>query len=415
MPDQSEKPPPIDITDGPAPLHHLDPVPLTSPRCRTNQKNLRPGLQSKMLAKVVTLTLMCTIAGTLGDLNANMLTDAFLSYLDQSTVSTKDSSASQVQLYDFSRLVNSALQLDEDKSVNAELLNKVSFFAKAIYTQATKDSEKLQLELEQLKIKLSPYSEEVTKLLSKNTKDLAITLNPYTEELQTEVEKIMLEFIKKLKNINLDLISDSTKVPLVLYSQTLDAKMAECLNALRNAVGTCTERVKEKIDLQVLALYESLSPFAEDMQDALRKEMENLNFSMKKTVFLIENKILESLVLLEKQITLCTSLLKEKNSLFFGNVRKSLALCLFDMSQKIKAFKAVVTLYRNALTKSVVLRVDNMKNKLGGSAAVSLQDQKDYLEKNIFDKISDLLNSTLLTTEESEEEESEEKVQLLVP
>ncbi|KAM3921401.1 uncharacterized protein RB166_010774 [Leptodactylus fuscus] len=316
--------------------------------------------------------------------------------------STKDSSIEQGLVSDISKLVN-ALTLDEDKSVDAELLNKVSFFAKAIYEQATKESEKLQFEMEQLKIKLTPYSEEVTTLFRRTTEEMQITLNPYSMELQTEVEKITLEFIKKLKNINLDLNSflydESVKVPLVLYAQQLEAKLAECLYALRKVVGTCTEKVKEKIDLQVLALYQGLSPFVKDMQDPLRKQMENLNFLMKRSVALIESKILETTTILEKDLTLCTSLLKEKDSLLFGNVRKTLALCLFDMSQKINVYKAVVTTYRETLTKSVVLRIENMKNKLEASAMASLPDpKKDYLEKSILDKISDLLNNTLLTT-----------------
>ncbi|XP_075695914.1 uncharacterized protein LOC142662000 [Rhinoderma darwinii] len=357
-----------------------------------------------MLAKVVTITLMCTITGALCAVNTKMLTEAILSYLNQPSSSTKDSSISQTQVSDFSRLLNSALVVDNEKGVNAELLNKVSFFAKNIYAQAKIDSENIQLDFEQLKVKLSPYSEEVTKQLSKTTKELEIALNPYAEELQTKLQNSMLEFIKKLKSINLDLNSDlrenadSMKVPLVLYSQKLEVKMAECFDALRNAIGTYTEKVKEKIDLQVLALYQSLSPFAGDMQDTLRKHMENLNFLMKKSVILIESKILETTAMLEKQITFYTNLLKEKNSLFLRNASKTLALCLFDMSQKIKVFKDLVTPYGEDLTKAVVLSVENMKDKLGGSAALSLQEQKSFLEKNIFDKISDLLNNTSLDT-----------------
>ncbi|XP_056399282.1 apolipoprotein A-IV-like isoform X2 [Hyla sarda] len=328
-----------------------------------------------------------------------MLADAFLTYFDQPSSSTKDSSTSQVQVSDFSSLLNNALRLD-DKSVNEELLNKVSFFAKAIYEQATKDTEKLQLEFEELTIKLSPYSEEVTKLFSKTTSEMEITLTPYAKELQSQVESITVEFVKKLRSINFDLNSDSAsmKVALALYSQILEAKMAECLNALRNLIQTCTEKVKEKIDLQVVSLYQSLSPFAEGMQDTLRKHMETLSFLMKKNVMLIGSKILETTAMLEKQVILCSSLLKEKNSLLFGNVRRTLALCLFDISQKINVFKDLVTPYREALTKSVLLRLENIKKQLGGTVAVSLQDKKDYLEKNLFDKITDLLNSTLLTT-----------------
>lgn len=355
-----------------------------------------------MLAKVVTITLMCIIAGAVDNVNTNMLAESILSSFNLPSSSTKDSSTLEVQVSALNSLLN-ALRSD-DSSINAELLNKVSFFAKAIFAQATKDSEKLQLELEQLKIKVFPYSEEVTKLFSKTTEELETTLNPYTEELQTQIEKITLDFIKKLKSISLDLNSDMRKnaaimkIPLVLYSQKLEGQLADCLNALRNVVGTCTEKVKEKIDLQVLALYQSLSPFAEGMQDTLRKHMENLNFLMKKSVILVESKILDTTAILEQQITVCTSLLKEKDSVYFGNVRESLEFCLFDMSQKINMFKEMVTPYKAALTKSVVLRIENMKSKLGGSAAVSLEDQKDYLEKNLFDKISDLLNSTFLTT-----------------
>ncbi|XP_069804573.1 apolipoprotein A-IV-like [Dendropsophus ebraccatus] len=353
-----------------------------------------------MLVEVVTITIMCSIAGAIGNVDNKMLADAFLYYLDEPcSRSTKDSSIPQLPVSDFSNLLNSALTLDE-KNINAELLNKVSFFAKAIYEQATKDSEKLQLEFEQLKLKLSPYSEEVTRLFSKTTSDLQITLNPYVTELQNQLETITLDFVKKLKSINLDLYSSSASmtVALVAFSQKLEAKMDECLNALRNVIATCTGKVKEKIELQVAALYQSLTPLVEDLQDPLRKHMENLSFLMKKSVMLIESKILENTAMLEKQITVCTSLLKEKSSLILGNVRKTLTLCLFDISQKITVFKDLVTPYRETLIKSVVLRLENIQDQLGGAASVSLQDKKNYLEKNLFDKISDLLNSTILTT-----------------
>ncbi|XP_071969549.1 uncharacterized protein [Engystomops pustulosus] len=300
-----------------------------------------------MLAKVLAITLVCTIAGVLGDVASNVLVDAILSYFDQSTLSTKDSTTSQVQVSDLSSVSN-ALALDGVKSLNADLLNKVSFFAKDIYEQVTQDSEKLQLELEQLKVKLLPYSEEVTRLLSRTTEELRITLNPYAEELQTQVQTITLDFVKKLESLNLDLtsgaLSNSMMVSLVMYSQKLEAKMAESFNALKKVIGTCTEEVKKKIDLQVLSLYQSLSPLVGDMQSPLKKNLENLNYVMKKSVFLIERA------------------------------------------------------YGEAIIKSVVSRVENLQNLLDASAALSLTDQKDYIEKNIYDKINELLNSTLLTT-----------------
>ncbi|XP_069597761.1 apolipoprotein A-IV-like [Ranitomeya imitator] len=347
-----------------------------------------------MLAKVVTFTLISIITGSLVDDNTKLLDDALLSYLSLLSGSTKDSSSSQVSLSDFSSLLDSTLTLgEEEKSVYAQLLNKVSFFAKTVYEQATKDSEKLQLELEQLKIKLIPYSKEVTKLLSKTTEELEITLNPYADELQTQVEKITLEFIKKLKSFSLDL-----KLPLVLYFQTLDVRMAECLNALRSAVATCTEKVKETIDLQVAALYQSLSPFAEEMQDALRKQLGNLNFSMKKSVILIGSKILENTSMLEKEMSLCISQIKEKKGSLYRNVRYTVTSCLVDLSQKIKMFNSVMTPFGETLTKSVVFRIENIQNLLQGSAAVNLQNKKDILEKSIFDTISNFINnSTLLT------------------
>ncbi|KAG8569302.1 hypothetical protein GDO81_014355 [Engystomops pustulosus] len=354
-----------------------------------------------MLAKVLAITLVCTIAGVLGDVASNILVDAILSYFDQSTLSTKDSTTSQVQVSDLSSVSN-ALALDGVKSLNADLLNKVSFFAKDIYEQVTQDSEKLQLELEQLKVKLLPYSEEVTRLLSRTTEELRITLNPYAEELQTQVETITLDFVKKLESINLDLtsgaLSNSMMVSLVMYSQKLEAKTAECFIALKKVIGTCTEEVKKKIDLQVLSLYQSLSPLAGDMQSPLKKNLENLNYLMKKSVFLIEREILDTTATLEKQISLCATLLKEKNSLFFRNVRKTIALCLFNMNQKINGLKAIIAPYGEAIIKSVVSRVENLQNLLDASVAVSLIDQKDYLEKNIYDKINELLNSTLMTT-----------------
>ncbi|XP_073513198.1 uncharacterized protein [Phyllobates terribilis] len=343
-----------------------------------------------MLAKVVIITLISTIAGSLVDDNTKILDDAFLSYLDLLRGSTKDSGSSPGSLADFSSLFD-ALTLGEDKSVYAQLLNKVSFFAKNLYEQATKDSEKLQLELEQLKIKLIPYSEEVTKLLSKTTEELEITLNPYAGELQTQVEKITLEFIKKLKSFSLDF-----KMPLVLYFQTLDVRMAECLNALRSAVVTCTEKVKEKIDLQVVALYRSLSPFADEMQDALRKQLENLNFSMKKSVISIGSKILEDAAMLEKQMNLCISQLKEKKGSLYRSIRYTVTSCLVEMSQKIKVFNSVMTPFGDTLTKSVVLSIENIQNVLQGSAAVNLQNKKDILEKSIFEKISNLINNSTL-------------------
>ncbi|XP_066465458.1 apolipoprotein A-IV-like [Eleutherodactylus coqui] len=341
--------------------------------------------------------------GALANVDSKILSDASSYFFEQPKSSTKDSSSSLIQLPDTSSLLNSDLQLEDGKSVTAELLNKISFFTKNIYALAASNPEKLRYDLEQLQVQLSPYSEEVTKLLSKTTEDLALTLNPYTEQLQGQLEKITLAFIKELESINLGLDGDMRvnagimKLPLTLYSQKLEAKVSECLNALRNAVTTCTSKVKETIDLQVLALYQSLSPFSDNLQGTLRKHMENLNFMMKKSVTVIESKIVETTATLEKQLTLCTTLLKEKNSLFFSNVRKALTLCLYDMSQKIKVYKDVVTPYKDALAKSVVLRVESIRNMLDGSAAISLQDQKDFLEKKIFDKISDLLNGSFLT------------------
>ncbi|KAM4015430.1 uncharacterized protein ACNLHF_002098 [Anomaloglossus baeobatrachus] len=332
-------------------------------------------------------------AGTLVNDNTKILDDAFLSYLDLLSGSTKDSSSalssSSLLEYVSPEATVSTLALTEEKSVYAQLLNKVSFFAKNMYEQATQETENLQLDLEKLKIKLIPYSEEVTKLLSKTTEDLQITLNPCAAELQTQVETITLNFIKNLKSFSLDL-----KMPLVLYFQTLDVRMSECLDTLRKAVVTCTEKVKEEIDLHLVALYQSLSPFVEEMQDALRKQLENLNFSMKKSVILIGSKILENATMLEKQMNLCISQLKEKRGPLYRNVKYTVTSCLVDISQKIKVFNSMMTPFGDSLTKSFVLSIENIQSLFQGSAAVNLQNKKDILEKSIFDKISNLFKNT---------------------
>ncbi|XP_063799357.1 apolipoprotein A-IV-like [Pseudophryne corroboree] len=361
---------------------------------------------SEMLVKAITITLVVfTIAGSLAEVTDSKLADAALNYLSLESSSTKGSLL-KIQLLDLTKKLSALI--DNLNSVNVEdLQNKVTVFVKLIQAQMTPDLVKLQLEVqkdsEQLRTKLSPYSDAVNKQLSKTTAALTGIFTFFDEELQALLQKSNLAVSEMMKNIALDLDIETRANPgnmqlsLASYSQRLEITITETLKELSESLLTSTEKVNEKIDQQVLTLYQSLSPFADDMQDNLRKQTENMKFQIKKNVSQMVSKILNNTALLKKQMSLYTVILKEESNLEFGYAKKTLDRFMTNMSLKVVEFKAMATTYRDILKEALVKSVADLKQKLINDA-VSEQDQMnlEILEKDFLDKISKFINGTLL-------------------
>ncbi|XP_077313090.1 uncharacterized protein LOC143933869 [Lithobates pipiens] len=351
-----------------------------------------------MLVKMIAVTLVFAITGSKAEATSKNLASAFLDYAAKVITATKNSAL----VSDFSNQVSDLLEKNM-KSLDKEKLQKAVFtFADSINKQLTYDKAQQPMldELEQLRTTLSASTLEVNRLFSMISEELLFKLSLYFENLQAKVEKHTLAVSQKLESITVDLNTqlitniDSMQMSLALNLQNLEGAILENIEEVRVNVNVYNDRVSEKLRQQSLVLIKRLSPYAADMQESLTKQFKLMCFQIKKLVDEMQTNIFVTASQLKEQVSFFKSSLLGKTYLDISNVKKTTNTCLSDMSEKITLFKETVLLYGETLKKTLIEGLENIKKETG---LYDVQDSTKILNKNIQEKILNLINSTLLS------------------
>ncbi|KAM5132665.1 uncharacterized protein ACMZJ9_019439 [Mantella aurantiaca] len=358
----------------------------------------------KMLVKMIAVALVFTIAGSKAEVTNKKLASAFLDYTTQVSNANKNG-ASVLSLSDISKQVSDLLEKNM-KNIDIEnLQRKVSIFANSINKLMINDKAQQPMldELERLRTTLSAPALEVNSLFSTFSKELLVKLTLYCEDLQAKVDKNALAVIEKLESINLDLDNTrlitntySMRLSLALNLQNLESTILENLEEVRANIKVYSEKVSEKLGQQSLMLINSLTSYGDDLLENLRNIFEATSFQIKKVVDQMQTTTFVKASQLKEQVSFFKSSLLGKTYLDVSNVKKTTYICLSDMNQKILLLKDTVALYGEALKKTLVEGLEDMKRM---KALYSVQDSTKTLDKNIQEKMISFINSTLFMSD----------------
>ncbi|XP_027511449.1 apolipoprotein A-V isoform X1 [Corapipo altera] len=318
-----------------------------------------PAQQTMLLKAVLLLSLLAAFPVS----PAQAGKGSFWEYLSQLTGDKDSLERSHGKLgKDITNLKES---IQDGVSYMGDFLGKLSPLPRGPQPQLSQDSDSLRKvirrELESLRVKLSPYVDEVHHQVGKHLDDLRHQLQPFTEELLDEVSLRARDLRRHLlpsREVTAQLLEGAGE--LQRFMAHYADKIAFHTDQVKDILHPYADRLATEIHRNVQELHRSVAPHARATPEQLNQHIQELSAKLTRNARDLHQQIQRNLEQLKAKLSLYPESLGEHPAPP-GRYREALAR---EVQRRVEEFRRDTYVQIQAFTRALDQETEEMRLKL---------------------------------------------------
>ncbi|XP_070823416.1 apolipoprotein A-I-like [Chaetodon trifascialis] len=203
-----------------------------------------------------------------------VLTDAFWDYIAKAT-QTADDTLKMIRKSQFGQEVNARLTESADMAsryaitIQEQLPPAAQDMITKVTTEADVLRERMTQELNTVRYKLEPYSEDLKAQIQQRVEQLKQELAPFADSLDSETLRTTLMQKSEELKTSLEQSVRDLQAKLGPYTDDLKQKVDQHLTNFQDSVAPMTDKVQVELTQRANLVKQMVAPYAEDLREKL--------------------------------------------------------------------------------------------------------------------------------------------------